>query len=106
MSTHTNEDDPAFPAVARLVRNNPETGILITERFTDGGLTAREHAAIHLRVPMSGNPWLDEMITEARRWDAAQAAMPSYYDQDRVACISNAVHDANALTCEMKGGER
>jgi len=88
MSTHTNENDPAFPGPFHAAP----------------GLTTREHAAIHLRVPMSGNTWLDEMIAEARRWDAAQAAMPSYYDQDRVACISNAVHDANALTRQMKGG--
>lgn len=87
MSAHTNENDPAFPGPYKVVY----------------GLTAREHAAIHLRVPMSGNPWLDAMITEARRWGAAQAAMPSYYDQDRISCISKSIGDANALTRQMKG---
>lgn len=39
------------------------------------GLTKREHAAIALRVPMSGDPELDAMILEARRMDAAEAAL-------------------------------
>lgn len=97
--THTNETDPAMPSghLSEL------TGQPINGWFA-AGLTAREHAAIHLRVPDSGNPWLDAMITEARRWDAAQAAMPSYYDQDRISCISNSIGDANALTRQMKGG--
>lgn len=34
-----------------------------------GGLTAREYAAIALRVPESGSPWLDEMITKSRELD-------------------------------------
>lgn len=111
MSTHTNENDPAMP---------------VYHEGTHLGLTAREHAAIHLRVPMSGNPWLDAMITESRRWDAAQAAM-----QGELASISTewafeaavgkaeqsgkpwgesladaCQQSANALTRQMKGGER
>lgn len=39
------------------------------------GLTTIEHAAIALRVPQSGTPWLDDMIRQARRMDLAQAAM-------------------------------
>lgn len=39
------------------------------------GLTAREHAAIALRVPDSGNDWLDAMIRTAQRNDLAKAAM-------------------------------
>jgi hypothetical protein len=38
-----------------------------------GGLTAREYAAIALRVPESGTPWLDQMIAASRRMDLAQA---------------------------------
>lgn len=91
MSTHTNENDPAFPG----------------QNTALPGLTAREHAAIHLRVPMSGNPWLDEMITEARRWDAAQAAMQGDisgggFDPERI--IKCSEEAANALTRQMKGG--
>lgn len=90
MSTHTNENDPAFPGPYKA----------------EPGLTAREHAAIHLRVPMSGNPWLDAMITEARRWDAAQATLgilcgTEWPDEKIVGWAESA---ANALTRQMKGG--
>ena len=40
-------------------------------------LTKREHAAISMRVPDSGNPELDAMIRRARRWDMATAMMQS-----------------------------
>jgi hypothetical protein len=33
----------------------------------DGGLTARQYAAIHLKVPRSGDPELDAMIRESQR---------------------------------------
>lgn len=42
------------------------------------GLTIREHAAISLRVPDSGDPELDAMIRKARRWDMATAAMQGF----------------------------
>lgn len=41
-------------------------------------LSIREHAAITLRVPMSGDPELDAMISEARRLDAAEMAMQGF----------------------------
>jgi hypothetical protein len=34
---------------------------------TDSGLTAKQYAAIHLKVPRSGDPELDAMIRESRR---------------------------------------
>ena len=37
--------------------------------FVDSGLSQRAYAAIHLRVPDSGLPWLDTMIERARRYD-------------------------------------
>jgi len=39
------------------------------------GLSAVEYAAIHLKVPKSGTPWLDEMIEEANRQDLAGVLM-------------------------------
>lgn len=39
------------------------------------GLTKREHAAIALRVPESGNPDIDAMIRKAQRRDLAAMAM-------------------------------
>jgi metal-responsive CopG/Arc/MetJ family transcriptional regulator len=41
-------------------------------------LSAREYAAIHLKVPNSGADWLDEMIETSLRNDLAAKAMQSY----------------------------
>jgi len=53
-------------------------------RFGISGLTARQHAAIELRVPDSGLDWLDAMIRESRRMDFAGQApaglMVGYYN--------------------------
>ncbi len=68
MSEFTNIQNPAFPAF-------DANGYLF--RGSEG-LTKQEHAAIALRVPMSGDPELDAMIREARRLDAAQAAMQGF----------------------------
>jgi hypothetical protein len=45
------------------------------------GMTLREYASITLRVPQSGIDWLDDMIREARRMDAAEKAMPAVYSE-------------------------
>ena len=58
-------------------------------------MTNIEHAAVFLRVPMSGTDWLDAMIIEARRWDAAVQCLPRNVSEVSVQC-------ANALTCQMK----
>lgn len=56
-------DERAFPA-------REEGGEFGADTITfHHGLTKREHAAISLRVPRSGNAELDAMILEARRWD-------------------------------------
>ena len=40
----------------------------------DSGMSLRVYAAIKLRVPDSGAPWLDEMIEKSRRdWFAGMA---------------------------------
>lgn len=39
------------------------------------GMEMGEYAAIHLKVPNSGTPWLDDMIRESRRLDLAAKAM-------------------------------
>lgn len=53
-------DTPAMPSTNQ---------VQIGEYGTTGhpGLTARQHAAIALRVPDSGCDWLDEMITASLR---------------------------------------
>ena len=39
------------------------------------GMSTRQYAAIHLKVPDSGVDWLDEMITKAKRDDFAGQAL-------------------------------
>jgi len=46
------------------------TPLLFTPRRTE--LSDKEYAAVHLRVPMSGTPWLDEMIEASRRDEFAK----------------------------------
>lgn len=58
--------DDCSPAFAQTNLECPPSG---------WGFSRRELAAIKLRVPNSGKPWLDAMILESRRMDAAQAAM-------------------------------
>lgn len=72
----TPESCPAMPAElhneTRLPIEGPD-GIEINpgEKIVWTGLSAREHAAIQLRLPDSGTPWLDEMIAKARVLDIA-----------------------------------
>lgn len=48
------KDGPAFPAENAL-------------GHTSTGMSVREYAAIHLKVPDSGVDWLDEMIQESKK---------------------------------------
>lgn len=60
------------------------------------GMTLRQYAAIHLRVPNSGTDWLDDMITESRVMDAAERAMQGLIvGVERPACdyIAKTAHD-------------
>jgi len=68
-----NQDDAAMPTHQVWDNEKPEIG------WISGGLTARHYAAIALKVPDSGEPWLDEMIRKSRRADATErfAAFPN-----------------------------
>lgn len=69
----TDKTDPASPVGApKKPGADPKAVDVPVEAV---GLTAVEFAAITLRVPTSGTPWLDKMIVEARRMDAAAVAM-------------------------------
>ena len=56
--------------VAFKVEDSPQVESIPRE------LSAREYAAIKLRVPDSGTDWLDAMIERSRMMDFAQFAMP------------------------------
>lgn len=75
MSCTTNNDEPAFPHEFKY-------GDGTVQRCE--GMSLRQYAAIHLRVPNSGTDWLDAMIVEAKRDELAAKAMQSYLlDKDR-----------------------
>lgn len=61
--TKKQDGGPAFPVPEAANLNDQE------------GMTLRQYAAIQLRVPNSGTDWLDDMIRQARRDDAAEKAM-------------------------------
>lgn len=64
---------PAFPVSTRAEDFDGGYGHqdgATTYQF--GGMSLRQYAAIHLRVPMSGTDWLDEMIRKAQ-WDHCAA---------------------------------
>lgn len=63
MSAH-NHGGPAFPVQEFNADGTPATLMV--------GMTLRQYAAIHLRVPNSGDDWLDDMIREAR-WNELTA---------------------------------
>ena len=62
----SNEDGsgPAFPVLHTIDGNWVKEPIPALQ-----GMSQRAYAAIHLRVPDSGLPWLDDMIERARRHD-------------------------------------
>ena len=61
----------------------PVPGQPFTE-FDFYGFSKRQRAAIDLRVPCSGLPWLDAMIKAARWLDAAQVALGREWADDAV----------------------
>jgi hypothetical protein len=63
------DNKSAFP-----VRNRWDSG---NESFDleDSGMTLKEYAAIHLKVPRSGNEEIDGMIRESVRRDFAEKAL-------------------------------
>ncbi len=46
-------------------------GDRVQEREAEIGLSKRDYACIHLKVPKTGKPWLDELITESLRNEMA-----------------------------------
>lgn len=51
------------------------------------GMTMRQYAAIHLRIPNSGTDWLDAMITEAAREEIVDAEMPDTQELEKAMLI-------------------
>lgn len=68
-----NTGGPAFPTTTKL-NYEPATGAQWSEHI-DPGMTLRQYAAIKLRVPYSGDTWLDVMIEQSLRDELAAKAM-------------------------------
>lgn len=69
------------------------------------GISVREHAAITLRVPNSGDDQLDAMIRQANRRDAAVAAMQGMIirgEDDGPYAADCAIRYADALLARME----
>jgi hypothetical protein len=78
---------------------------------TDAGLTAKQYAAIHLKVPRSGDPELDAMIRESRRAEFAENVIDTAFCQyaavgkknpsiDEVVAMAHKI--ANAMIAEWE----
>lgn len=107
-------DAPAFPYTAEEAQLAPVgEGVMMgpVRPVQYYGLSAIAHAAIHLRVPMSGINWLDDMIREARRMGAAEKAMQGllvrYGMSEAYAKLSaNAVNAADLLIAELNKDQK
>ena len=79
-----------------------------------GGLTTRQHAAIALRVPDSGDPVIDRMIRVAVRRDLMAQMAAAYIahlgargidaSENILDCASEANYFANAMLIGMEKG--
>jgi len=57
----TNQPESAFPSTFKSM--SPEEA-----QVHRWGMTLRQYAAIHLKVPDSGTDWLDEMIKKSTQY--------------------------------------
>lgn len=93
----SNADEPAYPSHGTM-------GEIVSL-----GLTKREHAAILLRVPKSGDDDIDAMIREASRRDAVVMVMQGYLSAlshhpsyERKNTIENVTEITDALLAELE----
>nr|WP_319566300.1 hypothetical protein [uncultured Rhodoferax sp.] len=69
---------PAFPGLNAQMTGIDSEGTERWETEPSGGMTLRQYAAIKLKVPDSGDDWLDAMIVKSLRDDFAAKAMQSF----------------------------
>jgi len=77
-----NDGGPAFPAPPHFTVDSNDALKPMGEEhgyFRPGGMSLREYAAIRLRIPESGEDWLDEMIRKAMRDEFAGMVVGSYF---------------------------
>lgn len=97
----SNANEPAFPKIT----TSYGTGTAFTEKV---GLNKREHAAIMLRIPQSGDDEIDAMIRTANRKDFAALALQGLCADTTSVAIPqkliarSAVDLADALIAELE----
>lgn len=102
MSTPKQDDGgPAFPIPGDTLLNGEYM-------WPEPGMTLRQYAAITLRIPRSGTPWLDEMIEEVVRNEFAGQALAGmlanerYPDMTPAECAVVAYSQADAMLAERR----
>lgn len=80
--TDTTPNLPAFPQ--HVAFNSNGEAVTAGLYFAEGpGMTIRQYAAIHLCVPDSGLPWLDEMIQKSPHNQNKQTQSRTDTERDR-----------------------
>jgi len=82
---------------AAFARPYSEDHARTDQEYATAGLTKREYAAIHLKVPMSGNPELDAMIREAVRRDLAVRATAGWMANPTATPVEAGLKDATPM---------
>ena len=72
MSNEKNDGGPAFP-FEHATKSGPNG--TVNEWVYCDGMTLRQYACIYLRVPETGEEWLDDIIRRAQKDDFAAKAM-------------------------------
>lgn len=93
-----NDGGPAFP-----MPSGHEPRVNEITHYNEG-MSLRQYAAIHLRVPSSGTDWLDAMIRESLRDEIAAKALAGLLaNNERDAMPSGYASDACAFSKAMLG---
>ena len=101
MSEKLNDGGPAFP-------RQPVTyeigGVTVICAPGSPGMSLRQYAAIHLRMPNSGEDWLDDMIREAQRNEFAGQALVGLLSAPASDSIGEQVRGNESWAAELSYG--
>jgi len=95
-----NNGGPAFPTPIDGVGNYADPHYA-KEGVQGPGMTLREYACIHLRVPETNHDWLNELIRTAQRDEFAAKAMAVAMEKALGAATGEGSAEAMALVPEI-----
>jgi hypothetical protein len=99
------DGESAFP-----VFDSIHEGENVDYACVDHGMTLPQYAAIHLRVPCSGDPELDSAIRQSRRAEFAKAVIDMFFDrpttnkEHMAADVRNCFAFADVMLAEWEKG--